>query len=226
MPNFVHYLYLIPLSLSAIFSLKTFKSQWAKRFRLFSVFLMATFFVELFAISWKLVLHQTAYWDYSKSNLWIYNIYLVPQYLFYFTFFSLEVQSIWLKNVRRPLSIIYGLFGLANMAFIQGMSQLNTYSIIAGSALVLLGSVSYFSKELNRPEPSPVTTYPTFWIAAGSFIFHTVSLPYFISINYLSRTNLAMAITLFNILLVLNVIMYLFYLIAFLCNNPYHKRPL
>lgn len=226
MPNFVHYLYLIPLSLSVIFSFKTFKSQWPKPYRLFTIFLIATLLVESFAISWKLVIHRTAYWDYSKTNLWIYNMYLVPQYLFYFTFFSLEVQSAWLKKIYFPLSIIYGLLGLANVVFIQGMSQLNTYSIIAGSGLVLLGSVSYFSKELNRSEPSFVTRHPAFWIAAGSFVFHTVSLPYFISINYLSRTNLAMAIALFNILLVLNIIMYLFYLIAFLCNNPYHKRPL
>jgi hypothetical protein len=224
MPIFIHYLYLIPLSLSVIFSLKTFKSKWAKPYRLFSTFLMATLFVEIFAISWKLALHKTAYWDFSKSNLWIYNIYLVPQYLFYFTFFSRIVQSTWLKSIYSSFSIIYCLFGLGNMAYVQGMSQLNTYSIIAGSGLVLLGSLSYFSKALNRPEPSPVTSYPAFWIAAGSFIFHTISLPYFITINYLSKTDLTLAVVLFNILLALNIIMYFFYLIAFLCNNPSHKK--
>ncbi|SHM76948.1 hypothetical protein SAMN05216524_103345 [Mucilaginibacter sp. OK098] len=226
MPNFVHYIYLIPLLLSIIFSIKTFKNGWALPYRLFSIFLMVTMLVELFAISWKLSLHETAYWSYSQSNLWIYNIYLGPQYLFYFLFYSMALDSKWLSKVRYPVLISYALFGVVNMFFIQSMAQLNTFTIVSGSALVLLGSLSYFAQEINRKEPLPVTKQPLFWIALGGFLFHTVSLPYFISINYLSRTNLPLAIVLFNILLALNIFMYSFYLMAFLCKQPYLKKQL
>lgn len=224
MPKFVHFLYLLPLCLSVIFSTKAFRKKWAKPYRLFSIFLIVTLITEVFAISWKLFLHHTGYWSYTKSNLWVYNIYLVPQYLFYFLFFSTVLDNKFLKKASYPLAIIYFLFGLATMCFLQLMKQLDTYTIIAGSFLVLFCTVSYFIQEINRKEPVPVTTDPLFWISIGSFLFHTVSLPYFISINYLSRTNLPMAIALFNILLVLNILMYSFYLIAFLCNNPSQKK--
>jgi hypothetical protein len=224
MPKFAHFLYLLPLCLSFIFSIKTFRKKWAKPYQLFSIFLIITLIIELFAISWKLFLHQTGYWSYTKSNLWIYNLYLVPQYLFYFLFFSAVLDNRFLKKVCYPVAIIYFAFGLANICFVQSMKQLDTYTIISGSILVLFCAVSYFIQEINRKEPVRVTADPLFWISLGSFIFHTVSLPYFISINYLSRTNLPMAIALFNILLVLNILMYSFYLIAFLCNNPFQKK--
>lgn len=224
MPKFAHFLYLLPLCLSGIFSIKAFRKKWVKPYRLFSIFLIVTLIIELFAISWKLFLHQTGYWNYTKSNLWIYNIYLVPQYLFYFLFFSAVLDNKFLKKASYPVAILYFVFGLANMFFLQLMKQLDTYTIISGSVLVLFCAVSYFIQEINRQEPARVTADPLFWISLGSFIFHTVSLPYFISINFLSRTNLPMAIALFNILLVLNILMYSFYLIAFLCNNPSQKK--
>jgi hypothetical protein len=224
MLNLVHYIYLIPLLLSVIVSLKAFRNKWAKSYRLFSIFLMVTLIVELLAISWKLFLHQTAYWGYANSNLWIYNLYLAPQYLFYFIFFSSVLDSKLLRTIKKPTIIIYVFTGVFNIIFIQRINQLNTYTIILGSGLVLIGSLSYFIQEFNRKVPALVSKQPLFWIALGSFMFHTVSLPYFIMINYLSKVNLPMAISLFNILLALNVLMYLFYLIAFLCNNPSLKK--
>jgi len=224
MLNFVIYIYLVPLSLSAIFSIKSFKNKWAKPYRLFSIFLIVTLFTELFAVSWELFLHQTAYWGYSKSNLWIYNLYLIPQYLFYFTFYSSVLDNQFLKRIRTATIVIFTIGGLCNVVFIQSIHQLNTYTIIAGSILVLIGSLSYFKQELDKKVPALVSKHPLFWIALGSFTFHTVSLPYFIMINYLSKAYLPMAISLFYILLTLNTLMYLLYLIAFLCNNPSHRK--
>jgi hypothetical protein len=224
MPNFVHYVYLIPLLLSVICNFKSFRNKWARPYRLFSIFLIVTLLMELFAISWKLFLHQTAYWGYTNSNLWIYNLYLTPQYLFYFYFFSSVLDSKLLSANKKPIIIIYAFAGIANIIFIQRVNQLNTYTIILGSGLVLIGSLSYFIQEFNRKVPVLVSKHPLFWISLGSFMFHTVSLPYFIMINYLSKVNLPMAVSLFNILLVLNVLMYLFYLIAFLCNKPSLKQ--
>lgn len=220
MPNFVYYLYLIPLIASTVVSLRSFKNQWAKPYRYFSLFLMATLLNELFAISWKFFLHHNRYWDFPNANLWIYNIYLPPQYLFYFLFFSLTADEPILWKIKKPVMIGYLIFSILNVTFIQSIKELNTYTIIVGNALVICCSIMYFIHELNRRVPLPVQRQPLFWISLGAFIFNTVSLPYFISINYLSHTNLSLAIALFNILLILNIVMYICYLIAFLCKMP------
>ncbi len=225
MPKFVHYLYLVPLCLSAAFSIKALTNKWAKPYRLFSIFLMVTLGSELFAISWKLVLHETGYWSLSKSNLWVYNLYIVPQYLFYFLFYAMLLDQKLTKKTKCLLSLIYIFLAVANMIFIQSMNQLNTYTIILGGILVVICSSRYFIQEFNRKFPVAVHRHPLFWISLGALVFHSVSIPYFIFINYLSKNNLPIAIALFNILLALNIIMYSLYLTAFLCLNPSPKKP-
>lgn len=224
MPRFAHFLYLIPLTISALISVKAFFRGWAISFRWFSVFLLATMVVELFAVGWKLSLHQTAYWNFPKSNLWIYNIYIIPEYLFYLVFFCKVLEKERVKNIGWPLGLTYFLFGMVNIWFVQGIEELNTYTIIFGGLIAVVFAAAYFIQELNRKVPFPVQGQPIFWISLGVLIFHSVSLPNFIFINYLSRNNLPLAIALFNILLLLNILMYSFYLIAFLCLKPIPKK--
>ncbi|BAV07010.1 hypothetical protein SAMN05421788_102363 [Filimonas lacunae] len=224
MPRFVHYLYLIPLLFSVIIGLKSSKGKWTDPYSLFAIFLLGSLAVELFAISWKLSLHRTRYWSYSKSNLWIYNLYLMPQYLFYFWFYTKVLESKFLWNYRLCLFIVYTVFGLINLLFVQKMNQLNTYNIIGGNMLIILCSFLYFMQELNRVKPKVVQRDSLFWISLGGFIFNTVSLPYFIFLNYIVRVNLSMAVALFNILLFLNILMYSFYLIAFVWRAQFPKK--
>ena len=227
MPRFIYFLYLIPLGMGAMISLRTFRLAWPRPYRMFSLFLAGTFIMELLAISWKLWLHQSVFWNYSKSNVWIYNIYYIPEYLFYFLFYYnvLGKKAINFK-VFLFICSFYLLGSISNIFFIQGIFQLDTYTIMAGNVGVLLFSLLYFKHELQRATTSNVLKDSLFWISTGAFIFHTVSLPYFIFINYLSRANLNLAIVLFNILFVLNIIMHSMYLIAFLCSKPFQKKSI
>jgi len=225
MPRFVHYLYLVPLGLGAMISLRAFRLSWPRPYRLFSIFLVGTFMMELVAISWKLWLYQTTYWHYSKSNGWIYNLYYTPEYIFYLLFFYRVLE----KNIvnRKIVFAACGLYivlGIVNLLFIQRCYKLNTYSIIGGNIIVIFLTLLYFKQELQRTTPIRAVEDPLFWISIGAFIFHTVSLPYFIFINYLIRNNLSLAVTLFNILLFLNTLLYSLYLTAFLCKTPYQKK--
>jgi hypothetical protein len=56
-------------------------------------------------------------------------------------------------------------------------------------------------------------------------LFHLAALPYFVCINYLSGSNIKLALTLFTIILFLNILMYSMYLIAFLCGRPFPQKP-
>lgn len=224
MPKFVHFIYLAPLLTGALISLKSFRFQWPGAYKWFSVFLIGTACMELAAVAWKLQLHQTAYWNFSNSNLWIYNGYFLPEYLFYFFFYSSVLDDTWLKKGRLTFAILHSAFALLNLCIFQGPRQLNTYTIIIGNLVVLGCALLYFRQELLRKVPRNLNADALFWISLGAVLFHTVSLPYFICINYLSRTNLPMAIALFNILLMLNIVLYSCYLTAFLCHNPSPRK--
>ncbi|MBO9573379.1 MAG: hypothetical protein J7497_14400, partial [Chitinophagaceae bacterium] len=86
MPKFIQFLYLIPLALSAVISLKAFRLSWPRAFQLFSIFLIGTLLVELFAVNWKSWMYETTWWSYANSNIWVYNIYYLPSYLVYYIF--------------------------------------------------------------------------------------------------------------------------------------------
>jgi hypothetical protein len=183
--------------------------------------------MESLAISWKLWLYRTPWWHYPKSNLWIYNLYYIPGYSFYFLFYyrALENKTIGRRKFM-TVCLLYYTGAIINILFIQGLYQLDTYTIIGGNLGVLFFALHYFKQELQRKPPERAGKDPLFWISTGAFIFHTATIPYFIFINHLSRTNLSLAITLFKIVLVLNVFMYTLYLIAFLCNRPFLKKPI
>jgi hypothetical protein len=225
MPRFVHFLYLIPLSLGAVISLRAFRYSWPRAYRFFSLFLIGTLASELFAISWKLYLHDTKWWHYSKSNIWIYNVYYILECVFYFGFYYAVLGG---ETVRKKTVLWISSLFLAgasyNLFFLQGIYQLGTYTIIAGNVGVLGFTLLYFRQELRKPVVSRPAKDPLFWISVSAFLFNAVSLPYFIFINYLSRTNLTLAIALFNIVLWLNIIMYTLFVIAFTCKRPFPKK--
>jgi hypothetical protein len=181
--------------------------------------------MELFAISWKLWLHDTGGWHYSKANTWIYNVYYIPEYLFYFLFYYYApIFKVIRQSFYLTMSVVFLCGSALNLFFIQGFFQLDTYTIVAGNIGVLIMTLMYFIWELKHGQPKGITQSPLFWISIGAFIFHMASLPYFVFINYLSRNNLPLAIGLFNILLVLNIFMHSMYLAAFLCKQTSRKK--
>jgi hypothetical protein len=52
----------------------------------------------------------------------------------------------------------------------------------------------------------------------GTFLYYSGALPFCIFLPYLVRQNLGLAISLFNINVALDTLMYTFYLISFLCK--------
>lgn len=216
MSNLLYFIYLIPLSLCAIFSLRSFRLKWPKPYRYFSIFLIITLLNEILAISWKVYLYKV--FRGTPSNIWIYNIYIVPEYLFYFFFFYLILRNEVKKSIVNLLSLTYGIFSMVNLFLVQGLDNLNSYTIIVGNIVLILLSILYFNKNLNEKILLPQKSQPTFWISLAVFIFSVGSLPYFIFMNYLIKVNIGMAIALFYILLILNTLMYSLYLIAFLCS--------
>lgn len=221
MLNAVYLVYMIPLSLGAVFSLKSFRLKWPGPYRRFSVFLCSTLGMESFALCWKFFLYRLG--GSNPSNTWIYNIYLIPEYMFYYFFFNSYLNKGWAKKICRLLVIFFTTFSIVNIGWIQELHNLDTYTIITGNLLVIFLSLAYFIQTLHEKNFKKQSSDPLFWITTGSFIFFTGSLPYFIFMNYLVTHNIPLALALFNILLILNTFMYTFYLIAFLCKPVFQK---
>lgn len=223
MIKLVQHIYMIPLFISAALSLKVWKKRWPHHYRIFAVLLIAVLVVEILAILWKSVLYKAAGWNYQPSNLWLYNSFLIPQYLLYIAFYYRELTSKLIKKILVAAGICFTIFVLLNMVFIQSVYSINSYSIIFASIIVVFLTASYFEQVRKANKIVKLSAQPMIWISLGAFIFHSCNLPYMISLNYLIKFDIALATSIFYIYLTLNCIMYSFYIIALLCPPPHHR---
>lgn len=211
------YIYLIPIFLCATISVKSFIWNSKKRFRLFSTLLLLTVFVELFAISWKLYLYKTEYWSFSCSNLWIYNAFLSFRHVYTLLFMYPIIRFSCFRKMIKWSLIPFVLFSLFNYFFLQSPSSINSYTIILSNTILVSVSLIYFKQILEETTIIKLSSKSEFWICLGVFIYYTGTLPFFILFNKLIISSSSYLNSFLFINDTLNVVMYLFYLIGFLC---------
>ncbi|MGB8194832.1 MAG: hypothetical protein WCF67_23055, partial [Chitinophagaceae bacterium] len=204
---------------------RAWRGSWPKPFRYFSVFLIVTLAVELFATWWKLSLHSTSYWNYKQSNLWIYNLYLLPQYLFYLYYFHETLISGRIKRNIKITTVVYATITITNYLWGQKLHTLfNTYTVMAACLMISVLCIVFFFQVSNSVNILKPGSSPEIWIVSGMFIFHFCALPCFIFSNYLTVKYPTLAYNIFiYVLQFFNIIMYSFYLIAFLCKPHFQK---
>lgn len=213
-----NYVYLIPLIFSAFFSLKAFRLNWPKQYKLLSLFLFSSLFIEVFAITWKWYIYKTEYWSYSKSNLWIYNGFLIIRHLYILSFFYYTFHSKALKKAILISVIPFTLFGFYNYFFLQSPHKVSTYTIILMNTTVVLLALSYFRQVIKSDTIVKVNADPGIWISLGLFIYYSGSLPLFIFLNYLIKEHPEIVVSYFYINHALSITMYLLFLISFICK--------
>lgn len=224
MQKLLQHIYIIPLFISTLLSLKAFRLSWPAPYKYFSVLLIVVLTTEISAISWKYFFFNTnLLGNYSSSNLWIYNLFLIPQYSLYIYIYYLVLKPGHLRKLIKFIGVLYPLFVVANLLWVQQIHTVNSYSIIVSSVVVLFLSVCYFEQLWNQAETTKLSSNPMSWLSLGAFIFHAANLPYIISLDYLIKHNITLAIALYYIYLGLNCILYTLYCIAFLCRTPQPK---
>jgi len=223
MQRVIQHIYILPLFASMLFSLKSFRLNWPTPYKTFSILLIYITTVEIISILWKYLLYNIFPTHFSNSNLWLYNCFLIPQYLLYMLVFYQIINSLVIKKIIIISAVVYTLFAILNNVFLQSIFMINSFTLILASIIVIFLTVSYFEELKNKKDIENLAAHPMTRISLGAFIFHCANLPYMISLDYLIHNNIPLAVALFYIYLGLNCIMYSLYLIAFLCRYPLHK---
>ena len=208
-----------------LLSLKSRRREWHSHYRTMSLLLVCVFLIETMAFSWSYYFYtffkRGGHFD--KSNLWLYDLFLIPQYLLYMRLYYQIIRSALLKKIIIGLGILYTSFAVFDMVYLQKLKQADTYTVVMADGIVIFLTVSYFNQLLEEKEIIRLSSHPLVWISVGAFLFHATNLPYILALNYLTHSNPSLALALFYIYLALNCIMYSLYTIAFLCRPPIHK---
>ena len=136
-----------------------------KPLRWFIPFLLLMVCTELTARYLRKVLHE--------PNTWLYNISIPVEYLFYgFIIGSLCLTGSFKKTILYS-TVIFAVFVIINLFFIQGFTNLNTNVLKVGSCLMIvyscLGLVDLFTNDNH----SSLLKNPLFWICTGVLFFNT-----------------------------------------------------
>lgn len=216
------FLYLIPLLLSAIFSLRAFRQKWPKPYRLYAWMLLLSLFTEVAALAWKWELYHWGSFNYSQNNFWIYNFFLILRFGLLAMIFNLTLY----QHKLIPLigGIIF-LFGLLDYAFIHGPLQFNTFSMILTHICIITLCLLYFRQLLQEPGIIAIQKEPLFWMVIGLFFYHAVSLPFLINLGFFNLQNYRLTVYFFPINEALNFLLCSCYLISFLWK-PQYSQPL
>jgi len=220
MTQVIQHLYLIPMFISAILSLKAFRLSSFAPYKLFSILLFTALTTEILANLWHYYLHDFNGWSYSKNNAWIYTISFIPQYVLFMLVYHRALQSTRIKKVIVYTAVLFTLLVLINVLFIQKFYIINSNIHILADCIMLFLAFAYF-EELRRDKVIyKLSDQPMVWISLGSLVFHLLNIPFLLSINYLNRHFPAAAISFFYVYLLFIFVSYVLYSRAFLCKTP------
>lgn len=147
-----------------------------------------------------------------------------------FAFLALFLRD----SLTRPLLIktisvsivLFGLFCLANAFLLQTWRSPNTFSFMLEAILLVIFSGFYFQHLLQEPAKKSVRDIPEFWIATGILFFFAGSFFVVGLINFFIRQDQALAMRLYTINHVLNLVFYTLYIIGLLCKVRLTKLSL
>ena len=182
--------------------------------RLFPVFL---FLVLLCEYEGYLMAHR------HQNNLYLYNIIIIVEFLFYMFFFYSAYRVSVAKKAVMVLMVIYLIGALINIFFIQGMKVFHTYTFMIGCLLVIAGSIYYFLQMFRYPQTGSIIRDPAFWIASALLFYYACVLPVYGVLNYISSMTRYFNHTLKFIINFMNILLYSLFTLAFLCKLSIRK---
>lgn len=109
----------------------------------------------------------------------------------------LILMSMYIHNLRKHqrgsnihwVAIIYLVFVVSNLLWIQGTRRFATYNYIAGAVGLLLLVCMYFYWLIKRPEKVSLLNEPVFWLSAGIVLMYIPKSLLYSVFEYLSYSN-------------------------------------
>jgi hypothetical protein len=153
------------------------------------------------------------------------NTWTIGEVCFYFFILREIITSAKMKKVMVYALLIYPLFALINIFFIQHNELFNSVNFTIGCILVVIFCIYYFVELFQKAEVQSLTRSPGFWIVSGILFNNVLVFPMFAMLSFFdavtkssshaSRLILDNVNSIFDII---SILTYLLYSIGFLCR--------
>lgn len=207
-----HLYYFTPIFAAIAFlaSLTIFRGAGtAKYLKVFSFFLLINLVTDTISAI------QDAY---VINNLVFVNLVTVFDFAFYCYFIREIIRSPLVKKILLYCLIIYPAVFLANTLLIQGSVVFHSMTYALGSLLIIVSCIYYFWELFQQTYSVNLGRQPAFWICSGLLFYYACTFPFYVTTNLVSALPKVILKNLLLIFVLLNILLYLSFTIAFLCR--------
>ncbi len=152
------------------------------------------------------------------NNLLFVNLVTVFDVSFYCYFIREIVRSKTAKRILLYCLIIYPAIFLINTLLIQGSVVFHSMTYALGCLLIVLSCIYYFWELFQQPDSVNLSRQPAFWISSGLLFYYACTFPFYGTTNLVRALPKVILRNLLLIFVLLNILQYLSFTIAFLCR--------
>jgi hypothetical protein len=161
----------------------------------------------------------------KQPNAWLYNISVPVEFLFYALIFYLHFRRQSFLQIAKYFLIVFSVFAICNLFFIQGFYKFNTNILKVGSFCMIVLCCFYFVELLSSDENTYLLKDPMFWLTTGVLLFNTGEFFYTLFSDYLIKNHLDSTRKIFSS--INNKLIWVLYtciIISIICSVPRKQK--
>ncbi len=181
--------------------------------KLFPPFLAVTILVEGYC-------NYLSYRGYA--NYVIYSYFTALEFIFYLFILSFIITNLKVRSVIRRLLVLNTFVALIDILFIE-KDRFTSFAYSLGCLEIIFFSIYYFFELFRFPKPLKLVNEPPFWICLGILFFYCGNFPLIGLLTFMSAVPSSILDGLHLFVHALNIMLYTFFIIAFLCRVRIRK---
>jgi hypothetical protein len=159
-------------------------------------------------------------------NATLYNAYSIFEFLFYFFTLREIIVNKKIKILILILMIIYPLVPLLNILYFYSGNDFHSKTYAVGCILIVAFCIVYFVELFQLPKAPKLKNEPAFWICTAILFNYVCTFPFWGLVNFMNEAPMIVINNLMTILMIINILSYLLFTIAFLCRIKIRKSTL
>jgi hypothetical protein len=157
------------------------------------------------------------------NNVFISNVNTMITIGYYLFLLGQIVRNPRAKKVILFCLLAFALLWTMNFILVQKTAVYNTITYCLGCLFIVAACIYYFLELFQQRQSLNLLHEPTFWICSGLLFFYACSFPIQGLLNFMENLSLVVLENLLIIFVLLNILLYLSFSIAFLCRLKTRK---
>jgi hypothetical protein len=202
-------IYIYAILISFLASLLVLRQKnFPRSLKIFPIFLLVTLIVELDSV---FLINKVG------NNIAVYNIFSIIEFEFYLYIIRKIIINKRVKKVISYTMVIFPLLCLYNIFVINDIYHFHVATFSLGCLIIVIYAIYYFYELFANPSAVDLKKEPAFWIITGLLFFYTCTFPIYGLANFISGLSV-IARNIGAVLVIINVILYSLFTVAFLCK--------